>query len=159
MFLQPQVFPPLVDLAISFRNFKVRINAVVALASPNKREHYGSFYHSIFAGLIKALETAENIDDYNEHKHRDNLIEQICLTLGHLLLLLNTDDLNLLESCIYSDHLKRKMRSVWERVLPEKSAVLSEACAYIAKLNEDLGLTMEQKNILDCLNGILKQHL
>lgn len=62
---------------MNFRNFKVRINAAVALAVPNKREYYKQFYQPIFVSLVKGLETSQNMEDFNEYKHRDNLIEQV----------------------------------------------------------------------------------
>jgi hypothetical protein len=75
--MQEKVFNALSDLVMNFRNFKVRINAAVALACPKKREFYRQFYQPIWISLVRGLETSQNMEDFNEYKHRDNLIEQV----------------------------------------------------------------------------------
>lgn len=76
---------------IGFKNLKVRINAAVALASPTCRNHYGRFFLPVWISLFKALENSQHVDDFNEYKHRDNLIEQvgttyICLGIPNIML-------------------------------------------------------------------------
>lgn len=65
------------NLVIGFKNFKVRINAALALSSMVKRIHYGEFYFATWRALLKALETSENMEDFTEYKHRDNLVDQV----------------------------------------------------------------------------------
>lgn len=77
MELQEFVFNTLGELVVNFKNFKVRINAALALAAPLSREHYGNFYFATWTALLKALENSETIEDFNEYKHRDNLVEQV----------------------------------------------------------------------------------
>jgi hypothetical protein len=153
---QEKVFNALSDLVMNFRNFKVRINAAVALACPKKREFYRQFYQPIWISLVRGLETSQNMEDFNEYKHRDNLIEQICLTLGHLITLLTKDDLLPLKDSIHSDHLSVQMRKVWERLLPERSTVLFDARTYVSSLTNSSDLNAEQKDILQFLADILR---
>lgn len=58
-------------------NFKVRINGAAALAVPAERSHYGRFYLSVWSSLSLALYQANNLTDFNEYNHRDNLLDQV----------------------------------------------------------------------------------
>lgn len=65
------------ELVMNCKNFKVRINAAVALASAGDRSSYGQFYVLVWTALLKALENSQNIDDLMEYKHRDHLVDQV----------------------------------------------------------------------------------
>lgn len=67
---------------VGFKNLKVRINAAVALSSPNTRKQYGSFFLPVWVSLLKSLENSQHLDDFNEYKHRDNLVEQVSFHLS-----------------------------------------------------------------------------
>ncbi|KAF7272429.1 hypothetical protein GWI33_014777 [Rhynchophorus ferrugineus] len=138
---QSSVFTTLTELVVNFKNFKVRINAALALASPNSRSHYGPYFVPIWTYLLKALENSQHMDNFTEYKHRDNLIEQICLTLGHLTALLTMQDLTSLENTIalYYDLLRAHMLRVLERLVPEKSTELSSAACYLDSLENSCG--------------------
>lgn len=69
------------ELVQNHKNFKVRINAALALSSPKTRKSYGNFYHLTWTSLMKALENSQNMDDLKEYKHRDNLVEQVSTSL------------------------------------------------------------------------------
>lgn len=58
-------------------NFKVRINGATALAVPSKRPHYGRFYLNVWRALSMALYQANQLTDFNEYNHRDNLLDQV----------------------------------------------------------------------------------
>lgn len=58
-------------------NFKVRINGAAALAVPSKRSHYRQFYLSVWSALSVALYQANQLTDFNEYNHRDNLLDQV----------------------------------------------------------------------------------
>lgn len=73
-----RMFTVLTELVVAFKNFKVRINAALALAAPRTRELYGEFFVAAWIALMKALETSQNMEDFTEYKHRDHLIEQVC---------------------------------------------------------------------------------
>lgn len=77
---QGKVFPNFCTLTQECKNLKVRINAAAALRAPQARSHYGEHYALVWRGLLAAMENAANVDDFNEYKHKDNLIEQVCDT-------------------------------------------------------------------------------
>lgn len=83
------MFKALTDLVIGFKNLKVRINAALALASPSSRNHYGRFFIPVWIALLKALEHSQHVDDFNEYKHRDNLIEQVSITKFVIIIVLH----------------------------------------------------------------------
>lgn len=72
-----RVFNTLTELVVNFRNFKVRINAALALASPKTRNLYGQYYIITWKTLLRALENSQYMEDFSEYKHRDHLIEQV----------------------------------------------------------------------------------
>lgn len=80
------------------KNFKVRINAALALGSPAERSHYGDcrLFAFVWESLVIALETSEDITDFAEFKYRNNLNNQICTSILHLVILLQAIDLDLL---------------------------------------------------------------
>ena len=61
------------------KNFKVRINAALALTTPHKRCQYGdaAMFLVVWKGLMEALETAEDISDYIDFRYRDSLTDQV----------------------------------------------------------------------------------
>lgn len=63
------------------KNFKVRINAALALGSPSERSHYGDsrLFAFVWENLVIALETSEDITDFAEFKYRNNLNNQVCM--------------------------------------------------------------------------------
>nr|CAH7726599.1 unnamed protein product [Callosobruchus chinensis] len=148
---QMPVFNALNELVISFKNFKVRINAALALSSPKCREHYDNFYYPVWIALLKALENSGNIEDFNEYKHRDNLVEQICLSLGHLTTFLQVEDLSQLQGTLqmYEDNLKTHISKVIERLVPEKSTQLSEAVYALNQLEKRKELDATSRQVLE----------
>ncbi|KAG5900627.1 hypothetical protein JTB14_005905 [Gonioctena quinquepunctata] len=153
---QESVFKVLTELVVSFRNFKVRINAALALSSPSQREHYGKFYMPVWCALLKALENSQNMDDFSEYKHRDHLVEQVCISLGHLTTLLQTDDLMQLQETIqlYFDIFKTHTHKVLERLVPEKSTTLFSASYALTHFSTQNDLTSEQRSVMKCLTNI-----
>lgn len=71
------VMPTLCKLIVDYPNFKVRINAAAALAVPAQRSCLGEHYAAIWPALLAALEQSDQIADYNEYQHRDNLVDQV----------------------------------------------------------------------------------
>lgn len=55
----------------------MRINAAAALRAPSARAHYADHYALVWRGVLAAMENAADVDDFNEYKHKDNLIEQV----------------------------------------------------------------------------------
>ena len=73
------MFVTLTKLVQDVRNFKVRIHAALALSVPSNRERYGSFYIMTWIALLNGLDNSENMEDFSEYKHRDNLLDQVLL--------------------------------------------------------------------------------
>lgn len=83
---QNTVFTALTKLVQDVRNFKVRISAAVALSVPSSREHYGSCYIITWIALLNGLDNSQNMEDFSEYKHRDNLLDQVLFLSTDILL-------------------------------------------------------------------------
>ena len=79
IFLQADVVNALCSAVKDCKNFKVRINAALALTTPHQRCQYGDavMYSVVWKGLIEALGTAEDISDYIDFRYRDSLTDQV----------------------------------------------------------------------------------
>ncbi|CAH0715508.1 unnamed protein product, partial [Brenthis ino] len=132
---QGKVFSNLTILTQECKNLKVRINAAVALRAPAARTQYGQHYVPIWRGVMAALENAANVDDYTEYKHKDNLIEQLCVTLAHLCCLLKPSDLNdIVDPLVFHfDCAKALYTQLYHKLPPENTSCLKilEAAKYI----------------------------
>ncbi|KAF4523593.1 hypothetical protein B566_EDAN014567 [Ephemera danica] len=138
---QGQVFPMLCELVVNSPNFKVRISAAVALAAPSVRQHYGNFFLPACSALLEALASADNVHDFREFQHRDNLVDQICLSLSHLMSCLTEEDLSggvsgpLLQLVMsYEAQLQAQLLRVRLRLVPERTKPLSQATEHLGSL-------------------------
>ncbi|XP_044729219.1 HEAT repeat-containing protein 6 [Chrysoperla carnea] len=123
------IFPCLIKSGLQCSNFKVRINASLALSSPSKREYYGLYWQPIWNGLVEVLNGTQHIEDFKEYKHRDMLVEQVCFTLAHLISVADIEDLQFVCENIdpHIDFVQNHISKCYEQVLPEKAAVFSSA--------------------------------
>ncbi|CAH0398322.1 unnamed protein product [Chilo suppressalis] len=132
---QRQVFPSLCTLTQDCKNLKVRINAAVALRAPLARAHYGEHFASVWRGLMAAMENAANVDDFTEYKHKDNLIEQLCVTLAHMCCMLTAADLtDILDPLVFHyDCAKSLFTQLCHKLPPENSSCLKilQAAKYV----------------------------
>ncbi|XP_075977882.1 HEAT repeat-containing protein 6 [Anticarsia gemmatalis] len=132
---QGQVFPSFCNLAQECKNLKVRITAATALRAPIVRAQYGANYVPIWRAILTAMENAANVDDYNEYKHKDNLIEQLCVTLAHLCCLLTQADLSdILDPLVFHyDCAKALFTQVCQKLPPENASCLKilQAAKYV----------------------------
>ncbi|CAG9863491.1 unnamed protein product [Phyllotreta striolata] len=153
---QSSVFKALTELVVNFKNFKVRINAALALSVPSSRECFGNHYYNVWTALLEALENSQNMEDLSEYIHRDHLIEQVCLSLGHLVTLLEKNDLVLLQNCIdlYYEVFRHHTQKVLERLIPEKSSTLISATFSLNQLSNQNGLSRSELEVLDRLKTI-----
>ncbi|KAL3856514.1 hypothetical protein ACJMK2_011262 [Sinanodonta woodiana] len=87
------------------KNFKVRINAALGLTSLEERSQFGSvqIFSAVWSNLITALKAAGEITDFAEYRYRDNLIDQVCAALVHMMSLLTPDDLICLHASVERD--------------------------------------------------------
>ncbi|KAK9885381.1 hypothetical protein WA026_010880 [Henosepilachna vigintioctopunctata] len=150
-----KLFAVLNELVISFRNFKVRTNAALALSSPARRKFYGVHFVTTWRALLTALENSQNINDYSEYQHRDQLVIQICLTLGHLVTLLENDDLPCLHESLrlFFDTLKSQMKRVNETLIPEQSNKIFSAAVHLKTLGRS-NLNIEGSEALTALKNV-----
>ena len=77
--LQADVLGVLCGVVRDCKNFKVRINAAVALSSPQLRAQYGPTpgYVRVWEGMIDAFSTAEDISDFIDSRYRNTLTDQV----------------------------------------------------------------------------------
>ena len=133
-------------------NYKVRINASLALMSVPTREAFDNHFSKAVVTIAKAMEsTVTSFDEVEEvqvllrkliHEkerliyvffsflqHRTELIDQLCLTYAYLLSMATSEDVFLLESQLigYVDLMAETMKSVLLRISPEKTTVFVEA--------------------------------
>uniref|UniRef100_A0AAG5D991 HEAT repeat-containing protein 6 n=1 Tax=Anopheles atroparvus TaxID=41427 RepID=A0AAG5D991_ANOAO len=133
---QQCVFPALCEAVVHSPNFKVRINAAQALSVVSSRAHYGvTFFYSIWAALLQALEQSDNLVDYLEYKRRDTLQEQLCLSLAHFLRLATREDIAPMAAALLPlyDAVRGNWMRVVNRILPEKSVALMESYHLVVK--------------------------
>eukprot|EP00026_Physarum_polycephalum_P001431 Phypoly_transcript_01432.p1 GENE.Phypoly_transcript_01432~~Phypoly_transcript_01432.p1 ORF type:complete len:1125 (+),score=151.07 Phypoly_transcript_01432:404-3376(+) len=89
----PQVFDALTNITKMGKNFKIRINAAMALAVISDREHYGEHFCNILRAVIEGLENMEEIEDFSEFKYKENLHLQLGNTCAHLVSLAAASDM------------------------------------------------------------------
>ncbi|XP_046965630.1 HEAT repeat-containing protein 6 isoform X1 [Vanessa cardui] len=151
---QSKVFPSLCTLSKDCKNLKVRINAAVALRAPALRAQYGEHYTPIWRGVMAAMENAANDDDFTEYKHKDNLIEQLCVTLAHLCCLLKPSDLtDILDPLVFHfDCAKSLYIQLYNKLPPENASCLKilQAAKYVT-----MDLTPENETQMQSL-GMLQ---
>ncbi|XP_060803157.1 HEAT repeat-containing protein 6 [Amyelois transitella] len=132
---QRQVFPSLCTLCLECKNLKVRINAAVALRAPSSREFYGEQFAGVWRGIMAAMENAANVDDFTEYKHKDNLIEQLCVTLAHMCCLLTPADLTeILDPLVFHYECAKSLYTqLCHRLLPENASCMKilQAAKYV----------------------------
>ncbi|KAI8436833.1 hypothetical protein MSG28_010288, partial [Choristoneura fumiferana] len=132
---QSQVFSNLCTLTRECKNLKVRINAAVALRAPSLRTQYGEHYSLVWRGVLAAMENAANVDDFTEYKHKDNLIEQLSVTLAHLCCQLKESDLTeILDPLVFHcDCAKSLLAQLCHKLPPENTSCLKilEAAKYV----------------------------
>nr|KAG5700369.1 hypothetical protein BaRGS_029621 [Batillaria attramentaria] len=97
------------------KNFKVRINAALALSIPAERRHYGDvrLYVKVWTSLVDALQTAEEITDFAEFRYRDSLTEQVCFAALHMVSLAESTDVTAMlptlqaSGAVFKSHVQR----------------------------------------------------
>ncbi|XP_063396144.1 HEAT repeat-containing protein 6-like isoform X1 [Mytilus trossulus] len=132
------------------KNFKVRINAALALGSPAERCHYGNqdLYLHVWESLIKGLKTAEDITDFAEYRYRDSLNDHICSAILHIILLTTQEDLTTLSDLLTKEditvYFDRFKNSTKHKELPQAEEQLR-------KLESDGSLTKSEKCVVNNL--------
>lgn len=73
------LFMALTQSLIHCKNFKVRINACLAMTQPNQREQYGDKLPLIVQSILDAWDICQMHNDYKEIKYKNQLQEQASL--------------------------------------------------------------------------------
>lgn len=135
---QKNVFDTLCFITINNVNFKVRITASAALQKIQERSLYGDHFIPIWKSLILAMENSDNLVDFNEYRHRDNLQEQLCFCFCHFLKLADINNLLLMSEELQSR--KHAIKSIWAKVLnrivPEGTGQLISTAALLHNLSK-----------------------
>jgi len=94
-----ELFTALLQALGECKNFKVRISAAIALSSLNERSKYGNkeTFNKVWMETLKALEKSEELTDFTEFKHKENLQEQTTVLLLHLISLATSEDIQLMQ--------------------------------------------------------------
>ncbi|XP_077298499.1 HEAT repeat-containing protein 6 [Arctopsyche grandis] len=123
---QESVLESLCELLGTCRNLKVCIHAASALCSPMNRRYYGDSYIAVWTSILKALNSVYHTEDFTEYKHKNNLIDQLCVTLSHLACSITSEDLAdvLNPLCFYWEIAAKLLQEVIQRTEPQ-----SETCS------------------------------
>ncbi|XP_047511457.1 HEAT repeat-containing protein 6 isoform X2 [Pieris napi] len=132
---QSQVFSNLCSLSQECKNLKVRINAAVALRAPQTRAHFDVHFCLVWRGVMEAMQNAANVDDFSEYKHKDHLIEQLCVTLAHACCLLQQTDLaDILDPLIFNFECAKSLYAqLYQKLAPENVSCMKilQAAKYV----------------------------
>lgn len=115
----------LLETAVNHPNFKVRINACVALGSVSSRGSLGEQYLVVVAGLLESLETSQGEQVLGEWQHQENLVNQLACSFCSLLALCpSTQELGKLASLVaeHWDIVTSSLSSSVKRISPEKAS-------------------------------------
>lgn len=153
---QGLVLSALCNLVVRCTNFKVRANATTAISYVSKREYFGSQYIIAWTSLSDGLDNAANMTDFKEFKHQDNLIEQLCMSLCHLVMLLTIEDLaNLHDILMFRiDILKHHMSHFQADAVPERTSIILDAAKHISELSLREGISSTQQIAINILSDI-----
>ncbi|XP_004536698.1 HEAT repeat-containing protein 6 [Ceratitis capitata] len=143
---QSSLYTAVCDVISGHPNYKVKINATMAVIHICRREYYGEYYEVIWSTALTAVEQSHNLINYYEYNHRDQLQEKLCYLISHMIELAHLNDFIMLSRIL----LKRKevVKSTWIRVLsrmiPEKAAPLLSCLTRLEDLLKTETLSSDQ---------------
>ncbi|CAO1344760.1 unnamed protein product [Diamesa serratosioi] len=157
---QSIVFKDLCAVIKCSPNFKVRTNACVAITAPSNRKNYEIHFMEIWSSLLMALEQSNNITDFQEYKHRDNLQDQLCFAICHFMKLMTPDDCIAMKNELFPliDVTKQNWTRVLNRQLPEFQDLLCSSCANIKNVKENCR-NVDQKNATQFLFDVFYESI
>lgn len=132
----------LLDTVVNFENFKVRINAAVALGSAGSRGCLGSLFLGVVAGLLHSLETCQGGEVLGEWQHQENLVSQLCCSLCSLLALCSSSQELAKVAGILADQwdlVSTSFSQSVRRISPEKTSSFLLASQTADRLGRDSG--------------------
>ncbi|KAK0158878.1 hypothetical protein PV328_009820 [Microctonus aethiopoides] len=149
-----KIFPALCDLICHSPNFKVRTNAAWALAACN---FYGKYVPFLWKSIVMALDNSQHVPNFVEYPHREALVQQLCLALGHVAARTNLSDLQILWPEI-KDHVQDvaiHIKHFQERVLPEKTDEFMAAKLQM-KTYVEIASTSNERKIAEILSDLFE---
>ncbi|XP_069168799.1 HEAT repeat-containing protein 6 isoform X1 [Procambarus clarkii] len=151
-----QVLTTLGSLVESFKNYKVRIQACSAICGLGSREEFGPDYYGIWRVLLHGLDNAQNIIDYQEIRHRDELINQICQGICQLSTHLTLEDAGLLCELLqlHQDMATPLLRKAYHSLPPERTGHALKAHSKVEELLSYDALTESQQQALIVLHTL-----
>lgn len=149
------VFDALISSLNTCSNFKVRIQAASALAVAKERATYGSHMATVWSGTLTALEGTKQQVDYRELQHQEQLREQLCTTICHLLSLAKPEDLPEMGRAALEHELN--ISEAFKRTSTKPSLVepLQRARDNVSKISQELSDNSTAK-VLKLLDALLK---
>lgn len=150
------VFAALLSSLNTCSNFKVRIQAASALAVPKERDIYGRAMQTVWSGTLTALEGTKQQVDYRELQHQEQLREQLCATICHLLSLAKPEDLpEMGRAALEYEH---NIFVAFKRVQPKSSLLepLQKSRDNVARIFQELSDNPTAK-VLKLLDNLLKE--
>jgi HEAT repeat-containing protein 6 len=84
------------------KNFKVRINAALALSMPENRLDYGSEYVAVWEGVMRSVERLDEMEEFSELRYRETLSAQLVDTLCHLIVVATRGDFTPLKDLLFA---------------------------------------------------------
>jgi len=122
------------SLVLNFQNFKVRINAAVALGAVRNRNAISSLLFNVLESLVVGLESSQNLEVFGEYQHQSNLVQQLCLTLSHLITFITDREFSRLKDVLYSnwDIVETSFLSAARNIPPNKFTPILEAHRHIS---------------------------
>ncbi|XP_026674753.1 HEAT repeat-containing protein 6 isoform X3 [Ceratina calcarata] len=154
---QDRALPALCDLICDSPNFKVRTNAAWALYSCHS---YGRYpIHRLWKSLVLAFENTRHVPSYVEYPHRDALLRQLCVTLGHVAGCTEVSDLRNVWAEIgdHVDDVSGYVRQFQETVVPEKMGDVIGARARLESCARDAP-SVEERRIARSLSRIFERN-
>ncbi|XP_064083632.1 HEAT repeat-containing protein 6-like isoform X2 [Macrobrachium nipponense] len=152
-----QVLMTLGKLLESFKNYKVRIQACSALCSLRSREEFGTEYVAIWHVLFSGLDNAQNIIDYQEIRHRDELLNQICQGICQLTTHLTLEDAGMLAELLqlHQDMAHPLFKKAHVSLPPERTGFALSAQSRVEELLRSDALTESQEQALSILQNLM----
>uniref|UniRef100_A0A0A9Z7Z6 HEAT repeat-containing protein 6 n=3 Tax=Lygus hesperus TaxID=30085 RepID=A0A0A9Z7Z6_LYGHE len=146
----PSLLKSLCTIVISCNNFKVRMNACLALGSIKQRKVYGSLYIFVWQSLLEGLDNAANMTDFSEFKHQHGLFENLCATICHVCCFIQPGDSSELQELLdyRLDFLCSHIRQCQERVAPEQAGAILRATNHIESISKTYPEDRFFKNLL-----------
>ncbi|CAB0001970.1 unnamed protein product [Nesidiocoris tenuis] len=137
----PDLLHHLCKILVSCNNFKVRMNACLALSSIKRRDFYGQSFFLVWQSLLEGLDNAANMPDFSEFKHQSGLKDNLCLAVCHMTCFLRPADLGELKEILQSrlDFLADHLKQCQERMTPEQAGELLRATQHVESLAKQEG--------------------